>query len=100
MLRAAVVIYGLVLLAGAGLLIYAHAGLVLAGYLIVNGLLVTGSILLERSGYQPRLNRAHGSWQSTGERFIDPESKHIIEVRFNPETGERDYVDTGSTLLN
>jgi hypothetical protein len=100
MLRAAAVIYGIVLLAGAGLLIYVHAGLVLAGYLIVNGLLITGSILLERSGYQPRLNRAQGSWQPTGERFIDPESKHVIEVRFNPETGERDYVDIESKSLN
>ncbi|MDB5058395.1 MAG: hypothetical protein JWO59_1867 [Chloroflexi bacterium] len=100
MLRAAAVIYGLVLLAGAGLLIYAHAALVLAGYLVVNGLLIAGSILFERSGYQPRLNRAHGSWQPTGERFIDPESKHLIEVRYNPKTGERDYVDTESKSRN
>jgi hypothetical protein len=28
-----------------------------------------------------------------GERFVDPTSGRLTEVRHNPETGERDYVE-------
>lgn len=43
-----------------------------------------------------RARRATGSgWQSTAERFVDPTSGKLIEVRYNPQTGERAYVDAG-----
>jgi hypothetical protein len=64
-------------------------------YLCVAGLILAFGILLERRGYRPRVNRASGQWRETGERFIDPVSGHLIVVRYNPETGERDYVDAG-----
>ena len=32
-----------------------------------------------------------GPWQSTGERFRDPVSGEMVDVRYNPQTGERDY---------
>jgi hypothetical protein len=34
-------------------------------------------------------------WQMTDEKFIDPESGHLMQVRFDPATGDRDYVDLG-----
>jgi hypothetical protein len=34
-------------------------------------------------------------WQLTDEKFIDPESGHLMQVRFDPVTGDRDYVDLG-----
>ena len=43
-----------------------------------------------------RSQRATGrGWQTTGERFVDPTSGKMVEVRYNPRTGERSYVDVG-----
>lgn len=83
----------LLYLAVAAILIVAHVTLLLAGYLILGGVVVLVSILLERRGYRPRLDRAHGRWERTGERFVDPASGKLLEVRYNPQTGERDYVE-------
>jgi hypothetical protein len=73
------------------------AGQAIAGAieLVLVGSVLTLALLLERRGYRPRVNRSSGHWEETSERFIDPASGHLIEVRYNPETGERDYVDTG-----
>ncbi len=64
-------------------------------YLCFTGAILALGVLFERRGYRPKVNRASGQWQETNERFIDPVSGHLIVVRYNPETGERDYVDTG-----
>lgn len=79
----------------AALLVAAHVTLILAGYLVLGGLVLLTSILFERRGYRPRVDRGRGRWQATGERFVDPASGERVEVRFNPETGERDYVEDG-----
>ena len=34
-------------------------------------------------------------WQATGERFLDDTSGRMVEVWFNPATGERRYQDIG-----
>jgi hypothetical protein len=70
-----------------------HVALVLAIYLVVGGAVLAGSIVLERKGYRPRVDQARGRWQRTGERFVDPSSGRLVEVHYNPDTGERDYVD-------
>lgn len=45
-----------------------------------------------------RASRAVGSgWQTTDERFIDPTSGQLVEVRYNSQTGERAYVDAGKS---
>ncbi len=67
----------------------------LAVYLVISGLVVAGALLFERSRYRPQVDRTRGAWQLTGERFVDPTSNRLMEVRFNPATGERDYVDIG-----
>jgi len=43
-----------------------------------------------------RSRRATGSgWETTAERFVDPTSGKLVEVRYNPQSGERAYVDAG-----
>jgi hypothetical protein len=37
-----------------------------------------------------------GQWELTGERFIDPTTKRLMEVRYNPATGQRAYVDVSA----
>ena len=66
-------------------------------YLAASGIVVAGAILFERRGYHPRVDRTQGKWQPTGERFVDPTTGQMVEVRYNPQTGERDYVEPGSS---
>jgi hypothetical protein len=73
-----------------------HASQVLLIYLAVAGVLIIGSVVVARDAYRPRIDRDRGYWQMTGERFRDPASGHTMEVRYNPVTGERDYVDVES----
>jgi hypothetical protein len=75
-------------------------GVVLAGlgfgspivlYLLVNGLIVIAALLFERGRYRPPVTQG-GSWQETAERFVDPTTGQLMKVRYNPQTGARDYV--------
>jgi len=87
--------YGVLCLIVAGILLAVHATIALVIYLAVNGLLIVGGILFERKGYRTRVDRTHGNWQPTGERFTDPTTGRIVEVYYNPQTGERDYHEQG-----
>lgn len=67
-----------------------------AAYLFVIGSALAVGIPLERwrytgSGGWGRRKDVHGDWQPTGERFMDPASGQLLEVYYNPQTGERDY---------
>ena len=93
MLRRWLIGLGVLYLALGAYLLSLRVALVLAIYLVVGGAVLAGSIVLERRGYRPHVDRARGRWQRTGERFIDPSSGRLMEVRYNPDTGERDYVD-------
>lgn len=89
MLRALVVAIGVACIVGAVFL--AHQLWFLALELGVFGALVLIGTFFE-GRYRGR--RAGGSgWQDTSERFVDPTSGKLIEVRYNPRTGERAYVD-------
>ena len=93
MLRRAILAYGLLSLAIAiVLLLTVHASIVFGLYLGVNGLVVVAALLFERGPYRPKLDRTRGQWQRTGERFVDPASGQVMEVRYNAATGQRDYV--------
>ena len=94
MLRKALIAYGVLCLIGAVILLASHVTTALVIYLAINGLLIAGGILFERSGYRSHVNRMQGKWQHTGERFNDPTSGQVVEVYFNPQTGERDYRET------
>jgi hypothetical protein len=69
------------------------APIALAAILAVNGLIVIGAILIERSRYRPEPapGSTHVLWRPTGERFVDPASGQMIEVQENTVTGERIY---------
>ena len=92
MLRRVIIGYGLLSLIGAAVLFcIVHATLWLVFYLAVNGFILVSAVLLERGRYRTRVNRTQGSWQPTGERFVDPTTERLMEVFYNPTTGERDY---------
>ena len=65
-------------------------------YLFIEGGILVIAVLFEPWRYLPSVNRSKGHWQATGERFVDPASGKLVEVFYNPETGERDYRSTGS----
>lgn len=83
--------YGVLCLIVAAILLAVHATIALVIYVAINGLLIAGGILFERSGYRSPAHRAQGKWQPTGERFNDPTTGRAVEVYYNPQTGERDY---------
>ena len=94
MLRRFLIAFGVLDLLVAGLLLLVvQAPVVVVIYLAVSGVLLAGGILFERRRYSPRVDRARGLWQPTGERFVDPTTGKLMEVRFNPQTGERDYIE-------
>jgi hypothetical protein len=43
-----------------------------------------------------RARRAGVGFEKTGERFVDPTTGKVVEVHYDPNTGERAYVDAGS----
>lgn len=76
-------------------------GLVLAGQfqpglqiLVASGVFTFG-VGFERWRYQRSLTAPEGRWLPTGERFRDPTSYRLIDVYYNPDTGERDYRPAG-----
>ena len=92
MLRRVIIGYGLLSLIGAvALLFIVHAALWLVLYLAANGFILMSAMLLERKRYHPQVNRTQEYWQPTGERFVDPTTRQLIEVFYNTATGERDY---------
>jgi hypothetical protein len=92
MLRRALYAYGVLYLAVAvGLYTLVHASIWLILYLVFNGALIVGGLTFERR-YRPARHLGQGEWQATGERFVDPTSGKLMEVRYNPATGERAYV--------
>ena len=96
MLRRVLIAYGLLCLIGAVILLAAHVTFALVIYLAINGLIITGGILFESSGYRSNADRTQGKWQPTGERFNDPTTGQEVEVYYNPQTGERDYRESGT----
>jgi type IV secretory pathway VirB3-like protein len=92
MLRGVIIGYGLLYLIGASILLFiVHATLWLVLYLAVNGCILVSAVLLERKRYRTQVDRTQGHWQPTGERFVDPTTRQLIEVFYNSATGKRDY---------
>ena len=90
-LRRAVLGLGvLALLAG---LVLVGLGLAVAGgfQLIVLGAVVLLGVTLEARRYRGRAGP--GRWQATSERFVDPSTGRLVEVQYDPSTGERRYVE-------
>lgn len=91
MLRTIVLLLaGIVAAAGAVLLLL---GVTLPGIqaLVVGGVILVG-ILFERR-YRNNTRTPGGRWQPTGERFSDPTTGKDVEVFYDPQSGERRYVE-------
>ncbi|GAC1430295.1 MAG: hypothetical protein NVSMB65_03760 [Chloroflexota bacterium] len=93
MLRRALIAYGVLCLVVAATLLAVGAMAWVAIDLIVNGVLIVGALAIERGRYRQGSDMASGPWEPTGERFVDPTSGRLMEVRYNRDTGERAYVD-------
>lgn len=92
MLRAVVLGFGaLLLVAGAALWLAIPAALIPACELGIFGALVIGGTLFE-GRYRFRTRADGAGWEPTGERFNDPVTGKLTEVRWNRVTGERAYV--------
>jgi hypothetical protein len=61
--------------------------------LLIFGVLMMVTAVLEpiygRAGAQPLDRR----WQTTDERFVDPETGKLVTAWFDPQSGERRYVE-------
>jgi hypothetical protein len=86
-----------VLLGFACILAIFGASRVLAGEtrawpMAVWGLVLLLAVVFERWRYAQRSGTDVGEWQETPERFVDPESGKLMQVLYQPATGERRYV--------
>jgi len=92
MLRAAVLLFATVLtVIGVALLLKGITVLgIQAGGI---GILLILGTLFERWRYTRSDEIGANRWESTGERFTDPTTGKIVEVQYDPSTGERRYVE-------
>lgn len=91
MLRKAILAYGVLAVIGALVLAAAGVGSPVIIYAFGQGVIVIAALLLERGRYRPNVTPS-GAWQETDERFVDPSTGQLMKVRYNPQTGARDYV--------
>ena len=56
------------------------------------GLVLLLAVVFERWRYRQREKTGGGEWQATEERFVDPETGRLMQVFYQPATGERRYV--------
>jgi hypothetical protein len=91
MLRKVLIGFGLALLAAAAYC--AAVGFYpILPHLLVLGLMLTAGIVWERWRYKASERAVLPDWTATGERFVDPGSGVMMEVYFDPRSGERHYV--------
>lgn len=91
MLRTVVLVCG-VLLAGIGALLMLVRPADGLPALLFGGLLVVATVF-ERWRYKWTVTTQQAKGQPTGERFTDPKTGALIEVYYDPATGERSYVE-------
>src|SRR5579864_8121681 len=94
MIRVVLVAIAAIFLLGASVSYLVHLPRLLTGYLTAAGIVPMLGLAIERSRYHP--DSEAGDWEPTGERFIDPGSGHLVEVLYNPQSGERLYRDLGA----
>ena len=91
MLRASLLLFaGALALTGMILLIRGLPGGAQA--LGLGGLIVLGTVF-ERWRYRPPDARPVTRWEPTGERFEDPQTGQIMQVYYDPASGQRRYVN-------
>jgi hypothetical protein len=60
---------------------------------LLSGLVALGTVF--DAGYLARRRGTGGAWQLTAEREVDHQSGQILDVWYDPVTGERRYLPTG-----
>lgn len=92
MLRTIVLGFGILLIVAAAVLaVAAPMAWPAACELAIFGALIVIGTLFERR-YHFRTRTSGADWEPTGERFNDPVSGKLTEVRWNRATGERAYI--------
>jgi amino acid permease len=91
MLRRAILAYGVLAIIVGIALAAAGAGPGVVIYVLIQGVVVIAALMFERGRYRPAATSG-GEWQDTAERFVDPSTGQLMKVRYNPQTGARDYV--------
>ena len=94
MLRNVVLGFALLVLA-AGLVLLMVQPAQAFGALVFGTLLTLGTVF-ERWRYKPAKAAGTARGSATGERFIDPETGALMDVYYDPSTGERSYVKVES----
>jgi hypothetical protein len=72
-----------------GLLMVRFLGIGALPPIIAGVVLLLGTLFEGR--YRPRVRGTASDWQATGERFVDPGSGKLVDVYYDPKTGERQY---------
>jgi hypothetical protein len=90
-LRAILILAGLCALAF-GLFVLRYSFIGALPPLCIGGALLLGTLFEGR--YRPRVRSSTGSFEPTGEKFIDPGTGKLVDVVYNPKTGEREYKET------
>jgi membrane protein implicated in regulation of membrane protease activity len=80
-------------LAIAALLLALDLGGWFVAWSVFEACVLLAALLFERWRYRPQIDRRKGNWRPTAERFVDPTTGRTVQVFYNPDTGERDYVD-------
>lgn len=93
MLRNGVLVISALILVGAIILALSGAnGLtVTAGWIALQALVVLVLVRFERGRYRPTPRGT--TWTRTAERFKDPTTGRWVAVEYDPQTGERRYVE-------
>ena len=60
---------------------------------LILGILAFTTVALEPIYGRTSAKPASSNWRATGEKFVDPETGRLVTVWFDPETGERRYVE-------
>lgn len=95
MLRWFVVFIGAAALCAGVALLFALPRIWPAGAELIGfGCVVEIGVFFERRYRGSGADDPNTKWQPTGEKFIDPATGKLIEVAYDPKTGERDYKDT------
>ncbi len=93
MLRALVSVLGLALCAGGAYMIARGRAFIIPGAIdVAVGALIFAGLFFEPH-YRNRVRPGRGNWQPTAEKFIDPGTGKLVEVDYDPQTGQREYRD-------
>jgi hypothetical protein len=69
-------------------------------YLLFNAVVVILSLKFEKKRYKNKNGVLNSDWKETKESYIDSSSGKLMQVYYNPKTGERSYREAKSKNEN